>query len=103
MFIEGFGLYRNTYRTYIDGHVPGSLSFKERTRRANVFPITLGPHGSNFSDVVEALKSPIPLDRGIEMDLDGKRIIFCVYIHYFIGDMPQQQVRVLFRRVILTV
>jgi hypothetical protein len=25
------------------------------------------------------------------MDLDGKRIIFCVHIHYFIGDMPQQQ------------
>jgi hypothetical protein len=65
-FIHGFGLYRNTYRTLMGMHLNfGPLSFQERTGRANVVPLTLGPHGSNFSDVIDALKSLRPLDAGV--------------------------------------
>ncbi|OXV05389.1 hypothetical protein Egran_06843 [Elaphomyces granulatus] len=43
-FIDGFGLYRNAYRTFMGMYFNfASLSFHERTRRANVIPITLGP------------------------------------------------------------
>lgn len=48
-FIDGFGLYRNTYRTFMGMYFNfASLTFHERTRRANVIPITLGPHGSTL-------------------------------------------------------
>ena len=33
--------------------IPAGLSFEERHRRANVFRLTIGPHGSNFDDVVK--------------------------------------------------
>jgi hypothetical protein len=92
-FIDGFGLYRNTYRTLMGMYFNfGSLSFQERTRRANVVPITLGPHGSNFSDVVDALKSLRPLDAGVEVELrPGEKILLCAFTMAYIGDMPQQQ------------
>ncbi|OXV05983.1 hypothetical protein Egran_06249, partial [Elaphomyces granulatus] len=28
-----------------------ALTFRERNRRANVLPLTLGPHGNNFEDI----------------------------------------------------
>jgi hypothetical protein len=92
-FIDGFGLYRNAYRTLMGMYFNfGSLSFQERTRRANVVPLTLGPHGSNFSDVVDALKSLRPLDAGVEVELHpGEKILLCAFTMAYIGDMPQQQ------------
>jgi hypothetical protein len=73
--------------------IPANLSFQERARRANVFPITLGPHGSNFPDVVDALKSLIILDKGIEISLfdSDEKVFFCAFTLAFLGDMPQQQ------------
>jgi hypothetical protein len=57
-FIDGFGLYRNAYRSIMGIYlIPAALSFQERARRANVFPLTLGPHGSNFADVIGAMKA----------------------------------------------
>jgi hypothetical protein len=92
-FIDGFGLYRNSYRTLIGVYaIFAGLSFQERARRANVIPLTLGPHGSNFADVVDALKAGlIPLDRGIETEINGETVRLCVFTHAFLGDMPQQQ------------
>ena len=72
-------------------------TFQERTRRANVLPITLGPHGSNFSDVVEAMSALIDLDKGYTMTIDNPNLKINgevkVYAHTmtYIGDMPQQQ------------
>lgn len=58
MFIDGFGLYRNSYRSIMGFYmIIGALTFQERTRRANVLPITLGPHGQNFEDVVTHSRS----------------------------------------------
>ena len=51
------------------------LSFQERARHANVILLTLGPHGSNFADVVDALRAGlIPLDRGIETEINGETV-----------------------------
>ena len=57
-------------------------------------PITLGPHGSNFGDVVDALKSLRPLDAGIEVELQpgsGRKVLLCAFTMAYTGDMPQQQ------------
>lgn len=56
--------------------VVGALTFQERTRRANVLPITLGPHGQNFDDVVDALQILRPLEEGILMEVNGKNAWF---------------------------
>ena len=69
-----------------------SLTFKERTRRANVHPLTLGPHGSNFPDVVKVLQSSVSLfDAGTDVVINGKTTRLIVFTHMFLGDMPQQQ------------
>ena len=92
-FIDAFGLYRNRRRSLMGMYlIPASLPFSERQRRANVFPLTLGPHGSNFSDVIGALKSLITLDRGAIVDIHGEEVLLCAFTHAYIGDMPQQQV-----------
>ncbi|KAF1816368.1 hypothetical protein P152DRAFT_388522 [Eremomyces bilateralis CBS 781.70] len=73
--------------------IPAGLSFKERARRANVFPITLGPHGSNFDDVISALEPFMKrLDRGQEVTLQGgEKVLLCAFTMAYLGDMPQQQ------------
>jgi hypothetical protein len=56
------------------------LSFQERARHANVILLTLGPHGSNFADVVDALRAGlIPLDRGIETEINGETVRLCAF------------------------
>jgi hypothetical protein len=92
-FIDGFGLYRNAYRTVMGVYtIFAGLSFQERALPANVIPLTLGPHGSNFADVVDALKAGlISLDRGVEVEINGETVRLCAFTHTFIGDMPQQQ------------
>ncbi|KAH0021137.1 hypothetical protein KCU78_g6244, partial [Aureobasidium melanogenum] len=73
-FIDGFGLYRNMYRTLVGFYlINGALSFKERARRANVLPMCLGPHGSNLEDVVDAFGALMySLDSGVELNIGGK-------------------------------
>ena len=52
-FIDGFGVYRNSYRSLMGFYVtPAALCENDHCREANVFPIALGPHGSTFSDIV---------------------------------------------------
>ena len=92
MFIDGFGPYRNSYRSIMGFYmVVGALTFQERTRRANVLPITLGPHGQNFDDVVDALQTLRPLEEGILMEVNGKKCLVCAFTLCYTGDMPQQQ------------
>ena len=92
-FIDGFGLYRNTYRTLMGMYfILAGLPFHERARRANVFPFTIGPHGSNFSDVVDGVRSLATLDRGVEVEIPGMgKVMLLAFPIAFIGDMPQQQ------------
>jgi hypothetical protein len=94
LFIDGFGIYRNMYRSLMGIYlIPACLSADERARPSNVYPITLGPHGTNFSDVISSLTRLTDLDRGIDFrasdrDRPGKLVAFCLS---FLGDMPQQQ------------
>jgi len=69
-----------------------AFSSQERNQRTNVFPLTLGPHGSNSSDVIEALSNMMQtLDCEILMNINGIQHFVCVFTLAFTEDMPQQQ------------
>jgi hypothetical protein len=91
LFIDGFGLYRNMYRSIMGIYmIPACLTAVERAKETNMYPITLGPHGSNFHDVITALKRLAVLESGINTTESGETrlVAFC---SAFLGDMPQQQ------------
>lgn len=92
-FIDAFGLYRNLYRSLIGIYfIIVVLSARKRDRRANVFPLTLGLHGSNFADVVEAIKLLAMLDRGVEVHIPrAGKVLLVAFTIAFLGDMLQQQ------------
>lgn len=91
-FIDGFGLFRNMYRTLMGVYmIIAAFTFRERARRSNVLPLTLGPHGSNFSDVINALQALYHLDAGQNLNINGQDVFVCVYTMAYIGNMPQQQ------------
>ena len=94
LFIDGFGLYRNMYRSLVGFYlIPAGLRASQRCRRKNVYMLTFGPHGTNFHDVVEALAPGLSmLDRGIDINIPSlygtvRVVASCLA---FIGDMPQQ-------------
>lgn len=46
-FIDGFGLFRNSYRTLVGMYITlAGLNAHERRRRAITFPVLLSPHGA---------------------------------------------------------
>ena len=91
LFLDGFGLYRNSYRSLMGVYlIPASFSSSERMRRVNVFPITLGPHGSNLNDVLDTLSTLRDIDKGVVLDLPQPTRV-CIFPLCMIGDMPQQQ------------
>lgn len=98
-FIDGFGLYRNMYRTLLGIYlICAGLRTQEQSRRMNVLPLTLGPHGSDFSDVVSALSPSLSrLDEGVNLNINGVDTFVCAYIMCYIGDTPQQQVNAGFK------
>ena len=68
------------------------LSFRERTRRSNVLLLTLEPHGSNFSNVIEAMQPLLTeLNQGEVLSVNGENIFVCAFTLCYTGDMPQQQ------------
>ena len=70
---------------------PGGLSIDERCRPGVICPLVLGPHGSDFSDVIAGLESMAELDRGVLVTLgDGKVVRICAFTMAYTGDMPQQ-------------
>ncbi|KAK3402708.1 hypothetical protein B0T20DRAFT_342426, partial [Sordaria brevicollis] len=89
-FIDGFGVYRNVYRSVMGVYQsPAGLPFKIRARNANIFPITLGPHTSNFNDIVKALGCIMPLEKGIVMQVNGRSILVSIFTICYTGDIPQ--------------
>lgn len=94
LFIDRFGLYRNVYRSLIGFYcILVCISFYKRARRANVFPITLRPYRSNFATIVNAIgnRGLTDLDKGVEIQIDGKRVLLVAFTFAMIRDMPQQQ------------
>jgi hypothetical protein len=97
MFIDGFGVYRNMYKSLTGVYlIPSNLPLKERSRLVNIFPITLGPHGSNLDDVLACLEPAMKaLEKGLPMMLNvgngcNKELRVCSLALGFIGDTPQQ-------------
>lgn len=92
-FTDAFGLYRNMYRALMGFYMlNGAFTIIERRRRTNIFPLTIGPHGSNLEGVVQAIGSfLVQLDAGMVMNINGEETLVCAMMAYFIGDMPQQQ------------
>lgn len=89
LFIDGFGLYQNMYRSLMGVYIIfAGLNARERSRQANVFPLTLGPHGSDFNDVVEALQSLRLLDQDAQLIINGVPKIVYAFTNAFLGDMP---------------
>ncbi|KAI5778025.1 hypothetical protein EDC01DRAFT_623375 [Geopyxis carbonaria] len=96
-FIDAFGVYRNMYRTLTGIYmIPSNLPVRERTRLENVFPITLGPHGSSLEDVLKCLE-PVSkaLEGGVEMAINithgiAKKVHVTSFALGYLGDTPQQ-------------
>ncbi|KAI9748387.1 MAG: hypothetical protein M4579_007241 [Chaenotheca gracillima] len=98
-FIDGFGLYRNMYRSLMGVYlVLASMNNRDRMRRANIFPLTLGPHGSDFEDVIMAIPALRDLDGGMDVKINGEVKTMFAYTLAFIGDMPQQNENAGFKR-----
>lgn len=98
-FIDGFGVYRNMYRSLTGIYmIPSNLPMRERNRLANIFPITLGPHGSSLDDVLSCLEpASKALEKGVMMQLNlgrgsehTKEIRVCTFALGYLGDTPQQ-------------
>ncbi|KAI5840829.1 hypothetical protein DFP73DRAFT_482296 [Morchella snyderi] len=97
-FIDGFGLYRNMYRSLTGVYmIPSNLPIRERTRLVNVFPLTLGPHGSELRDVLGCLEAPSKeLESGIIMQVpygESHVLVEALVSSFalgYLGDMPQQ-------------
>ncbi|KAI1432614.1 hypothetical protein GGR50DRAFT_696883 [Xylaria sp. CBS 124048] len=93
MFIDAFGLYRNMYRSLMGIYLtPEFLPADLRSKRANIFPLTLGPHGAELTDILAGLFHIRHLDGGAEVVLpDEKRVFVCSFVGCITGDMPSQQ------------
>ena len=92
LFIDDFGIHRNMYRALKAFYlIPACLDYAERRKLANVFTLSLGPHGANIKEVVGAFRKPIQdLDRGIDLEINGVTNTVWAFAMTFLGDMPQQ-------------
>lgn len=78
VFIDGFGVFRNSYRTLMGMYfTPAALTLDERRRPRSIFPLVLGPHASKFGDVIKGLPSLTELDKGMEMEVNGSNRMVC--------------------------
>lgn len=91
-FADGFGLYRVMYKALMGVYNEiTALPKAEHSRQINIFPLTLGPHGSNLVDVMKTLEPMTALDKGLIVKINGESVVLCAPILAFTGDMPQQQ------------
>lgn len=78
-------MYRSILGIYI--RIAG-LSWREVKRRANVLPLILGPHRSEFADMIKLLEAGLTaLDSGGNMELNGLETTVCAFDLAFVGDM----------------
>ncbi|KAK3941142.1 hypothetical protein QBC46DRAFT_259259 [Diplogelasinospora grovesii] len=56
IFINGFSIFRNSYRTLISIYtILTRLNVDNHYRRANILLITLNLYSSNFDDIIKSL------------------------------------------------
>lgn len=79
-YIDTFRLYRNMYRTLIGIYLfIAVLTNKERSRRANIIPLTLSLYSYNLLEVIDVVGTVVSaLDIGIEIELVNrtKKIVY---------------------------
>ena len=94
LFIDGFGIFRNTYRSLKGFYLtPASLPYAERRREKNMFTLTLGPHGATMPDIVKSLESELQVfEKGVRIVVNGETTTVCAFTMALTGDMPQQAV-----------
>jgi len=92
LFIDGFGIFRNNYRSLKGFYLtPASLPYSERRKEDKNFTLTLGPHGASMTDIVKSLKSELQVfEKGVKILVNGVPTRVCAFIMAFTGDMPQQ-------------
>lgn len=90
LFINDFGIHRNMYRALKAFYlIPACLTYEKRRKLANVFTLTLEPHGASIHDIAKAFSRPIQdLDRGMRLDINGETSQVCAFTMAFLGDMP---------------
>lgn len=80
------------YRTIVGIYMLlACMPFRERQRRANVFPLTLTPHGSNLREVLSSFSELTELDAGIHVTINGIDTYIVAFALAYIGDIVQQQ------------
>ena len=91
-FIDGFGLYRNTYCALKGIYITiAGLSWRERKNRANVLPLILGPYGASLAAGIKILQPSLAqLDYGLTVDIGGVPTSFSVFTLAYTGDMKQR-------------
>ena len=92
LFIDGFGIFRNNYRSLKGFYLtPANLPYSERRKEDNNFTLTLGPHGATMTDIVKSLKSGLQVfEKGLKIFVNGIPTTVCAFTMAFTGDMPQQ-------------
>lgn len=92
LFIDDFGIFRNTYRALKAFYVtPAGLPYPERRKLANTFTLTLRPHGASDEDVVKLLEPTFEaLREGVPVNIHGEDVLLIAFPIVLTGDMPQQ-------------
>lgn len=100
LFIDRFGMYRTVYHSTIGIYlIPTGLSADHRAKKQNLFPITLGPHSTNFTDVIKSLHSLTILDQDYNINITNNSVILLnTFYLAFLKDMPQQNNNAGFKR-----
>lgn len=92
LFVDGFGLYRNNYRSLLGMYLcAANLPVRYRRLPRNHAVLTLGPFAASLEDIVRCMATSLrKLDNGIESVINGE----ATWIHStplgITGDMPQQ-------------
>lgn len=92
IFLDDFGLYRNTYRSLPGLYFqPWNLCQSERFLMRNMFVLMIAPFGCSTMEIARCLEDEtISLERGIDFELDGEIVRLIMFPLAFTGDMPQQ-------------
>lgn len=100
IFSDGFNLFNNIYRNEMDIYItPACLPAAERTKHENSIALILGPHRTNFYDVIANLPQLRELEEGIDIiGDDGSPLRIYICILAFTGDTSHQQTIAGFKR-----
>jgi len=92
LFIDNFGIYRNNYKVLKAFYwIPANLSYKKRKKIVNNFTLTLGPHGADVKDIINALTRPVrQLNKGISFIINNRELYICAFIIFFTRNLPSQ-------------